>query len=307
MMNILIDNIDLKTGYGIEVLDYTPALAFAAQRNNERTWEDKSGVDSNRSNIRYDDREFTLRCSVKATSILAAYVKIQILMDYMFTKGVFVVSLRDSVTAERECLLCKRSIAITGDVNIREQNSLFVFKLGLKDVNPNALKFKTTIATLTASVAYTKGKTASIYWGNGDSGQVSNSGDYSHTYAANGMVDVIIDVDKDASTISALNANFSADQASGILAHTVQFTDISTGSPTIWSWNFGDGSTSDLQHPSHIYTTAGSFTVTLQVFNSVAGYDTETKVAYIIVRHARLMINDTDCLLINATNYLLKN
>jgi PKD repeat protein len=46
----------------------------------------------------------------------------------------------------------------------------------------------------------------------------------------------------------------------------VQFTDQSTGTITAWDWNFGDGSAhSSVQNPSHTYTSAGDFTVTLTV------------------------------------------
>lgn len=38
--------------------------------------------------------------------------------------------------------------------------------------------------------------------------------------------------------------------------------------PYSWLWNFGDGSTSTLQNPSHTYTTAGTYTVSLQVSDS---------------------------------------
>ena len=62
---------------------------------------------------------------------------------------------------------------------------------------------------------------------------------------------------------------------------TVQFTDQSTGNPTGWSWNFGDGSAvSTSQNPSHTYTTGGSFTVALTVTN-VTGSNTVTKTALI--------------------------
>ncbi|MCH2042799.1 MAG: PKD domain-containing protein [Saprospiraceae bacterium] len=44
----------------------------------------------------------------------------------------------------------------------------------------------------------------------------------------------------------------------------VNFTDLSP-SGTQWSWDFGDGSTSNLENPSHIYSDAGSYDVTLTV------------------------------------------
>jgi PKD repeat protein len=51
---------------------------------------------------------------------------------------------------------------------------------------------------------------------------------------------------------------------------TVNFTDTSSNSPTSWLWDFGDGATSTVQSPSHIYTTVGLFTVSLTVTNTVA-------------------------------------
>jgi PKD repeat protein/type II secretory pathway pseudopilin PulG len=39
----------------------------------------------------------------------------------------------------------------------------------------------------------------------------------------------------------------------------------SDGTITTWSWNFGDGGTSTLQNPSHVYAAVGSYTVTLTV------------------------------------------
>jgi PKD repeat protein len=62
----------------------------------------------------------------------------------------------------------------------------------------------------------------------------------------------------------------------------VSFTDLSTNSPTLWSWNFGDGGTSTQQNPSHTYTSAGTYTVTLTATNS-CGSDDEVKVDYIMV------------------------
>lgn len=306
-MNILIDNKDLKTTYNIEVLDYTGALSFPAEREDERVWQDKSGVDKNLANIRYEAKEFVFSCCVRASNEALAYSYVNTLVEYMMSKGVFVLSLRDTALGIRECFLCQRSGTIVSEINIRQQNSLYVFKLGFKDVNPNALVFKTTVALLSASVAYTKGQTTNIYWGNGDRGVVSNSATYSHTYAANGPVDIIVDVDKNASTVTTLNANFTADITAGAKPLSVQFTSTSTGTITIYSWDFGDGSTSDEQNPLHIFTESGIFTVTLQVFNGVGGYDSEVKTAYVNVRNSYILFNSTDAILINSTDQLLKN
>lgn len=62
---------------------------------------------------------------------------------------------------------------------------------------------------------------------------------------------------------------------------TVQFTDLSTGGPfTGWLWNFGDGTTSIIQNPSHTYNNPGSFDVSLTV-TGTHSTKTETKTSYI--------------------------
>jgi len=59
----------------------------------------------------------------------------------------------------------------------------------------------------------------------------------------------------------------------GPVPQTVQFTDQSTNSPIAWSWDFGDGGTSREQNPVHTYETAGTYDVTLTVWNDL-GSDT---------------------------------
>lgn len=56
----------------------------------------------------------------------------------------------------------------------------------------------------------------------------------------------------------------------------VIFGDQSTGSPTSWSWDFGDGATSTAQNPGHVYAAAGTYTVTLTARNA-AGSDTTSR------------------------------
>lgn len=50
---------------------------------------------------------------------------------------------------------------------------------------------------------------------------------------------------------------------------TVAFEDQSTNNPTSWSWQFGNGQTSRQQNPTHTYSAAGTYTVTLTVRNAI--------------------------------------
>ena len=71
-------------------------------------------------------------------------------------------------------------------------------------------------------------------------------------------------------------ANFTAAPTSGTAPLNVQFTDSSTGTPTSWAWDFGDGGTSTLKSPAHTYTTAGTYSVKLTATNG-SGSNTVTK------------------------------
>jgi len=87
-------------------------------------------------------------------------------------------------------------------------------------------------------------------------------------------------------TIYPPTAQFSANITEGMEPLSVQFTDLSTaGSGTVTTrlWSFGDGLTSDLQNPLHIYQTAGVYSVSLKVTNSYDSTRTELKTNYITV------------------------
>jgi beta propeller repeat protein len=60
-------------------------------------------------------------------------------------------------------------------------------------------------------------------------------------------------------------AGFTQNITTGSPGDAVQFTDASTPSPSHWVWNFGDGSTSRSQSPTHVYPTSGVFAITLTV------------------------------------------
>ncbi len=109
----------------------------------------------------------------------------------------------------------------------------------------------------------------SWFWDFGD-GTTSNFKNPVHTYttAPTGSVTLTItDANGCTGTYSANNINYyaasaSVDAPTGCIPHTANFNSLSTQAVT-WIWDFGDGTTSTLQNPTHTYTTDGAFTVTL--------------------------------------------
>jgi PKD repeat protein len=61
--------------------------------------------------------------------------------------------------------------------------------------------------------------------------------------------------------------SFSASTVNPAAGSLVQFIDTSTGSPSSWAWDFGDGGTSAERNATHVYAAAGSFTVRLTATN----------------------------------------
>jgi len=88
-------------------------------------------------------------------------------------------------------------------------------------------------------------------------------------------------------------ADFTANQTSACGSIEVQFTDQSLYNPTSWLWDFGDGASSEEENPSHTYSTAGNYTVSLKATNST-GDNTITKTNYIkVYANPTLMMTTT--------------
>lgn len=137
------------------------------------------------------------------------------------------------------------------------------------------------------------------YWEFGD-GQISRSQNPLHRYQHSGLYTVSLTAtnaggsDKETKvnyiTVTvppAPVANFSADDTDVTIPTTVNFTDLSTNKPITWLWDFGDGDTSIVQNPAHVYDTFSTYGVTLTVTNE-GGSDSEIKTGYITVSYAGL-------------------
>jgi PKD repeat protein len=85
------------------------------------------------------------------------------------------------------------------------------------------------------------------------------------------------------STGYALAADFIGVPASGYAPVTTHFIDMSTGDGLYdWAWDFGDTGTSALRNPSHTYTAAGNYDVSLTV-KGFGGTTVTTKTGYVSV------------------------
>jgi hypothetical protein len=93
------------------------------------------------------------------------------------------------------------------------------------------------------------------------------------TYANSTVTNAPLTVSFDDLTVESLDsppapvADFSWSQTPDPL--TYSFTDESTGGPSEWLWEFGDGDTSTEQNPTHPYLAEGTYTVTLTATNAV--------------------------------------
>jgi len=86
-------------------------------------------------------------------------------------------------------------------------------------------------------------------------------------------------------------ANFSASSTIICAGDSVHFTDLSSNSPTSWSWTFAGGtpSTSTKQNPTVIYNKPGTYAVTLTATNS-SGSNTMTEPNYITVSKPTVIV-----------------
>lgn len=110
-------------------------------------------------------------------------------------------------------------------------------------------------------------------------GNMETSSDSGSSWLSSTYADLLFQIRGDPDIV-VIAADFIGTPTSGPAPLTVDFADQTTGgTPTSWSWDFGDGQGSTDQNPSHTYYTPGAYTVSL----TVDGADTETKTNYITV------------------------
>lgn len=132
----------------------------------------------------------------------------------------------------------------------------------------------------------------SYLWDFGD-GFTSTQQNPVHTYTATGSYTVSLTcvlasgctttaVKPNYITVNAPVSDFMSPTVAVCAPSLVNFVNQSSGA-TSWLWDFGDGTSSTSQNPSHIYNIPGTYTVTLISYSAEGCADTLTKVDYILV------------------------
>ncbi|CAN5446741.1 hypothetical protein BH09BAC1_BH09BAC1_01920 [soil metagenome] len=167
----------------------------------------------------------------------------------------------------------------------------------IKPSFPNPAFKSDTVSCVGAPVIFTNtsvGTTLTYVWDFGD-GFSSTAASPTHVYTQEGTYTIKLKA-KDANgcdstlvknayiKIKNPKANFSGDSTSVPCPPLlVNFTDLSTSDITVWEWHFGDGSTSNLKNPSHLYLHPGNFTVKLITTNAKGCKDTIVKADFVVV------------------------
>lgn len=139
--------------------------------------------------------------------------------------------------------------------------------------NSQILKFDNNFNLLTRYNLPESISPSGLAWNYNDSSLYLSS-DRLYNYSSNGIYKLIFGI--------APTADFTASVETGSAPLSVTFTDQSQNSPDEWYWDFGDGSNSTEQNPTHTYTEKGEYTVSLTVSNDY-GEDTLEKENFIIV------------------------
>jgi len=195
--------------------------------------------------------------------------------------GVYTVSLTASNTAGSDTKTEKDYISVTGDIPP---------PVAMFEATPLSGSAPLTVQFSDLSI----GPPTSYAWDFGDGGN-STEANPSHVYTAGGTYTVKLTVKNSGGshTMTRENyitvagtgivADFSASPTSGTAPLTVQFTDLSTGNPTMWAWDFGDGGTSMVASPSYTYQNPGTYTVKLTASSQTGGSSTKVREGYITV------------------------
>jgi len=134
--------------------------------------------------------------------------------------------------------------------------------------------FDTTNAPIVSFTDLTNPTVTSWLWKFGD-GSTDNTQNPMHTYSQFGSYTVWL-IASSSAGIDSISKTITLTQMPPVasFAYTfngidqVQFSDSSSNDPTLWLWDFADGSTDNTQNPVHTFTSGGNFNICLTASNA---------------------------------------
>jgi len=154
----------------------------------------------------------------------------------------------------------------------------------------------------TAAVQPPAASLATWKWNMGDGSQYQQPS-VEHTYHTAGTYTVVLEVTDTRGCSNTLRqlftayplpvANFALQDSFGCAPFQALFSDQSTKAVS-WQWDFGDGSSSTQQHPTHEYAQDGTYTVSLAVTDSHGCSDTLSRTNLIHLAHPQANFTQTD-------------
>jgi PKD repeat protein len=281
-----------EAGTGANTATYTFVVEYPGDYDVKASW---LGKWYNASNT-----PFTIQHADGVTTVLANQRKsvgnVEFAWNYLgtfrFEAGVYTVQISDNAN--------DRVVADSISLQSPGQLDYYVQPEFRADVTQGDAPLTVTFDNL----SYTSVSGDDMYrWTFGD-GSISTEPDPVHTYSSPGIYTVslrVTDPEAHVKTMTKegfivagiaapLRAEFATSRRRGPLPRNVSFTDQSSGEVTAWHWDFGDGSTSDEQNPSHAYETVGLFDVSLTV-TGPDGENTHTEIEYVYT-YASITVDD---------------
>jgi PKD repeat protein len=171
---------------------------------------------------------------------------------------------------------------VTGST-VKSCSSSDTLLITVKPLIPSTIaNFNITSNTILSKSFHFSGFTNTLitkwYWTFGDGSYSTTKDSTSHIYTTSGLYNVCLNVFSGSSGLASdtcksiiigvpkcqLSAMFSVDTTT-LINNLAKFTNLSTGSYKLSSWDFGDGNTSLVVNPKHLYSSAGYYLVKLSI------------------------------------------
>lgn len=194
-----INGIDFTT-YGVRVSGSKGLIDALKMKDPERiTWPDHHGEAVDLAAPRYESREISLECWIRAANSTAFITAMQSFIAGFQLAGLqrLMVDVNDDSPTRKVLVYqvyLQDDISVSKRWNPAQMTGTFTLKLREPEPVKKVYSFTAVSGTMTVTMAVTTDEPVNIYWGDGsdDLNADTSSGTISHTYSAAGTYYIII-------------------------------------------------------------------------------------------------------------------